>query len=322
MAVASEIAKIVAKNILKKKQLQSAAKKITNKDVKEVYREAKRNPGGARKVPTLSKPRTARTGPITQKTSSGGYKVTTLGGRKGKKPDTSIKTSRALSKDRLTKESFRDRTGPIESGVLSPRGLNRPLGSAKKSAEKPNYPDLTPAQRERAAAMLKASSKRRRQERVKFEKTSIAKRKERAGKPLSGTPRPDRSKSLPSMDSRRATTDKPLAQEPKITTVNGKRKANAAALDALKKRKIGKRDYSRGEVNPLAQSTVQREADRRVEQGLRNKKARNDVQNEVTRIENRIAEAQRVGRNAERVRRLEADKRALQAFLNSRKKGK
>ena len=308
MPIASEIAKAIAKNIIKKKQLQSAAKKITSKDVKEVYREAKRNPGGARKVPTLSKPRTARTGPITQKTSSGGYKVTTLGGRKGKKPDSRIKTSRALSKDRITKESLRDRTGPIESGVLSPRGLSRPLGSAAKPKEKVNYPDLTPAQRERAAAMLKASSKRLRKERVKFEKTSIAKRKERAGKPLSGTPRPSREKSLPSMDSRKATTDK------RITELTPR---EVAIL-----RKVGKRDYSRGQVNTLADRTVQREADRRVEQGLRNKKARNQVQSEITVIENRIAEAQRVGRNAERVRRLEADKRALQAFLNSRKKGK
>jgi hypothetical protein len=307
MAVSS-IAKIIAKNLAKKKQLQTASKKITSKDVKEVYRESKKNPGGARKVPTLSKPRTARTGPIAQKTSSGGVKVTTLGGRKGKKPDTSIKTSRALSKDRLTKESFRDRTGPIESGVLSPRGLNRPLGSAKKPAEKPNYPDLTPAQRERYEAMLKASSKKFSKERRKFEKTSIAKRKERAGKPLSGTPRPSRDKSLPSMESRKATTDK------RITELTPR---EIAIL-----RKVGKRDYSRGEVNTLAERTVQGEANRRVEQGLRNKKARNDVQNEITRIENRIAEAQRVRRNAERVRRLEADKRALQAFLNSRKKGK
>jgi len=50
MPIASEIAKIVAKNILKKKQLQSATKKITSKDVKEVYREAKRNPGGPSRV--------------------------------------------------------------------------------------------------------------------------------------------------------------------------------------------------------------------------------------------------------------------------------
>lgn len=305
MPIASEIAKIVAKNILKKKQLQSATKKITSKDVKEVYREAKRNPGGARKVPTLSKPRTERTGPIAQKTSSGGVKVTTLGGRKGKKPDTRVKTSRALSKEKPTKGR---KPGAIESGVLSPRGLNRPLGSATKPKEKPNYPDLTPAQRERAAAMLKASSKRRRQERVKFEKTSIAKRKERAGKPLSGTPRPSREKSLPSMESRKATTDK------RITELTPR---EVAIL-----RKVGKRDYSRGQVNTLADRTVQREADRRVEQGLRNKKVRNQVQSEITVIENRIAEAQRVGRNAERVRRLEADKRALQAFLNSRKKGK
>ena len=156
--------------------------------------------------------------------------------------------------------------------------------------------------------MLKASSKRLRKERVKFEKTSIAKRKERAGKPLSGTPRPSREKSLPSMDSRKATTDK------RITELTPR---EVAIL-----RKVGKRDYSRGQVNTLADRTVQREADRRVEQGLRNKKARNQVQSEITVIENRIAEAQRVGRNAERVRRLEADKRALQAFLNSRKKGK
>jgi uncharacterized protein (UPF0335 family) len=304
MAVSS-IAKIIAKNLAKKKQLQSASKKITSKDVKEVYSEAKRNPGGARKVPTLSKPRTARTGPIAQKTSSGGVKVTTLGGRKGKKPDTKVTTKRILSEEKPTRSR---KIGPIESGTLSPRGLNRPLGSAKKPAEKPNYPDLTPAQRERYAAMLKASSKKFSKERRKFEKTSIAKRKERAGKPLSGTPRPSRDKSLPSMESRKATTDK------RITELTPR---EIAIL-----RKVGKRDYSRGEVNTLAERTVQGEANRRVEQGLRNKKARNDVQNEITRIENRIAEAQRVRRNAERVRRLEADKRALQAFLNSRKKGK
>lgn len=264
MAIASNIVKIIAKNVAKKKQLQSAAKKITSKDVKEVYREAKRNPGGARKVPTLSKPRTARTGPIAQKTSSGGVKVTTLGGRKGKKPDTRVKTTRVLSEEKPRRGR---KLGAIESGVLSPRGLNRPLGSATKPKEKPNYPDLTPAQRERLAAMLKASSKRRRQERVKFEKTSIAKRKERAGKPLSGTPRPSREKSLPSMESRRATTDK------RITELTPR---EVAIL-----RKVGKRDYSRGEVNTLAQSTVQREADRRVEQGLRDKGVRNVVNAEI-----------------------------------------
>ena len=320
MSVPSEIAKIVAKNILKKKQLQSAAKKITSKDVKEVYREAKRNPGGARKVPTLSKPRTARTGAVTHKTSSGGYKVTMLSKRKGnKKPDTRVTTKRILTEEKPTKSR---RVGPIESGALSPTGLRRPLGSVRKPLSEIDYPDLNAAQRERGAAMLKASSKRFSKERKKFEKTSIAKRKERAGKPLSGKPRPDRSKSLSSIDSRRATTDKRLTQEPKITMVKGKRKSNATALDALIKRKVGKRDYNEGQINPLAQSTVQREADDLVSKGLRDKKVRNQVQAEITVIENRIAEAQRQARNAERVRRLEADKRALQAFLNSRKKGK
>jgi hypothetical protein len=250
MAVASEIAKIVAKNILKKKQLQSAAKKITNKDVKEVYSEAKRNPGGARRVPTLSKPRTERTGPIAQKTSSGGIKVTTLGGRKGKKPDTKITKSRALSKDRLTKESLRDRTGPIESGVLSPRGLNRPLGSAKKPEK-----TYTPAQ---ARALLKREARANR-EAAKREATS-QRRSARKG---------DTKGVRSARESVKAHKEDNRFSRPTIESRTRPRPTELTPREIAILRKVGKRDYSRGEVNPLAERIVQREADRRVQQGLR-----------------------------------------------------
>jgi len=303
MSVPSEIAKIVAKNILKRKQIQAGTKKVTEKDVKEVYREAKRNPGGARKVPTLSKPRTARTGAITQKTSSGGYKTTILGGRKGKKPDTKVTKSRALSKDRLTKESLRDRTGPIESGVLSPRGLNRPLGSARKPEK-----TYTPAQ---ARALLKREARANR-EVAKREATS-QRRSVRKG---------DTKGVRSARESVKAHKEDNRFSRPTIDSRTKPRPAELTPRERLILRKVGKRDYSSGEVNTLAQSTVQRQADDLVSKGLANKKVRNEVQNEITRMENRIAEAQRVGRNAERVRRLEADKRALQAFLKSRKKGK
>lgn len=300
MSVPSEIAKIVAKNILKKKQLQSAAKKITSKDVKEVYREAKKNPGGARKVPTLSKPRTARTGPLAQKTSSGGYKVTTLGGRKGKKPDTRVTSKRILSEEKPTRSR---KVGPIESGILSPAGLRRPLGSAKKPEK-----TYTPAQ---ARALLKREARANRE---------IAKRE--ATSQRRSVRRGDTAGVRSARESVKAHKEDNRFSRPTIDSRTKPRPAELTPREVAILRKVGKRDYSRGEVNTLAQRTVQGEADRRVEQGLRNKKARNDVQNEITRIENRIAEAQRVRRNAERVRRLEADKRALQAFLNSRKKGK
>lgn len=303
MSVPSEIAKIVAKNILKKKQLQSAAKKITSKDVKEVYSEARRNPGGARKVPTLSKPRTARTGPIARKTSSGGIKVTTLGGRKGKKPDTRIKTTRVLSEEKPTKGR---KLGPIESGVLSPRGLSRPLGSARKPEK-----TYTPQQ---ARALLKREARANR-EIAKREATS-QRRSVRKG---------DVKGVRSARESVKAHKEDNRFSRPTIESREKPRPAELTPREVAILRKVGKRDYSRGQVNTLAQSTVQREADRRVEQGLRNKQARNDVQAQVRAIENRIAEAQRQGRNAERVRRLEADKLALKKYLDSRtlrRKGK
>ncbi len=146
MPIASEIAKIVAKNILKKKQLQSATKKITSKDVKEVYREAKRNPGGPSRVPTLSKPRTARTGPIAQKTSSGGVKVTSLGGRKGKKPDTKI--TKSYQKTRVTPQDVvRKRIAEKNARVrnlltpIKPRGTRS--GGKSVQGAKPNPRTIT-----------------------------------------------------------------------------------------------------------------------------------------------------------------------------------
>jgi len=300
MSVPSEIAKIVAKNILKRKQIQAGTKKVTEKDVKEVYREAKRNPGGARKVPTLSKPRTARTGAITQKTSSGGYKTTILGNRKGKKPNTQITKSRVTLKE---KPATGRKPSPLESGQLSPSGLKRPLGSARKPEK-----TYTPAQ---ARALLKREARANR-EVAKREATS-QRRSVRKG---------DTKGVRSARESVKAHKEDNRFSRPTIDSRTKPRPAELTPRERLILRKVGKRDYNEGQINTLAQSTVQRQADDLVSKGLANKKVRNEVQNEITRMENRIAEAQRVGRNAERVRRLEADKRALQAFLNSRKKGK
>jgi hypothetical protein len=145
MAVSS-IAKIIAKNLAKKKQLQSASKKITSKDVKEVYSEAKKNPGGPRKVPTLSKPRSPRTGPVIRKTSTGGIKVTTLGGRKGKKPDTSIKKSyqsTRVTPEDVVRKRIQEKNARVRNLLtpIKPRGTRS--GGKSIQGAKPNPRTIT-----------------------------------------------------------------------------------------------------------------------------------------------------------------------------------
>jgi hypothetical protein len=268
MSAASEIAKIIAKNIARR----AATKKIPAKDAREVARQARQNPSGSKPYIGV-KP---RTGLMIEKKSSGAISAKRPMNRKPSKPDTRITRKTALSKDRIQKSTERDRTGPIESGMLSPYGLNRPLGSANKPAKQ-----YTP---EQARAMLKRERKANRE--VTKREATAQRRSARKG---------DASGVRSARESVKANKENNRFTQPTIES-RMSRPSQLTPREIAILRKVGKRDYSRGEVNTLAQSTVQREADRIVKRALKDKNMRNRVKAEIEAEERAIAALKKKGK--------------------------
>jgi hypothetical protein len=269
MSVPSEIAKIIAKNIARR----AATKKIPAKEAREVARQARQNPSGRKTYVGVG----PRKGVMIEKKASGAISAKRPMKRNPSKPDTRITKKTALSKDRIQKRSERDRTGPIESGMLSPYGLRKPLGSAAKPEKK-----YTP---EQARAMLKRERKANRE--VAKREATAQRRSARKGD-ASGVRSARESVKAHKEDNRfnKATIESREKPRPKPLTPR-----EIAIL-----RKTGKRDYSRGEVNTLAQGTVQREADRIVKRALKDKNMRNKVKAEIEAEERAIAALKKKGK--------------------------
>jgi hypothetical protein len=268
MSVPSEIAKIIAKNIARR----AATKKIPAKEAREVARQARQNPSGRKPYVGVG----PRKGVMIEKKASGAISAKRPMKRNPSKPDTRITKKTALSKDRIQKRSERDRTGPIESGMLSPYGLRKPLGSAAKPEKK-----YTP---EQARAILKRERKATRE--VTKREATAQRRSARQG---------DVSGVRSARESVKAHKESNRFTQPTIESRNPS-PAQLTPREIAILRKVGKREYSRGEVNTLAQSTVQREADRIVKRALKDKNMRNRVKAEIEAEERAIAALRKKGK--------------------------
>lgn len=263
MSAASEIAKIIAKNIARR----AATKKIPAKEARDVARQARQNPSGSKPFVGV-KP---RTGVMIEKKSSGALSAKTLMNRKKPTRPSDLKVGRKTLSERPAKK-----VSVLESGIMGPSGLNRPLGSANKPAKR-----YTP---EQAHALLKRERKATR-EVTKREATS-QRRSVRQG---------DVSGVRSARESVKAHKESNRFTQPTIESRNP-RPAQLTPREIAILRKVGKRDYSRGEVNTLAQSTVQREADRIVKRALRDKNMRNRVKAEIEAEERAIAALKKKGK--------------------------